>query len=59
MDDPKTNPPRSVVEELYKKVEALQADLIYYKQEVEKLRRALRRFSGIIKELDKEEKAPN
>lgn len=58
MDDPKPNPPRSV-EELYKKVEALQADLIYYKQEVEKLRRALRRFSGIIKELDKEEKAPN
>ena len=58
MDDPKPNPPRSV-EELYKKVEALQADLIFYKQEVEKLRRALRRFSGIIKELDKEEKAPN
>ena len=58
MDDPKPNPPRSV-EELYKKVEALQADLIYYKQVVEKLRRALRRFSGIIKELDKEEKAPN
>ena len=58
MEDPKPNPPRSV-EELYKKVEALQADLIYYKQEVEKLRRALRRFSGIIKELDKEEKAPN
>lgn len=58
MEDPKPNPPRSV-EELYKKVEALQADLIYYKQEVEKLHRALRRFSGIIKELDKEEKAPN
>ena len=58
MEDPKPNPPRSV-EELYKKVEALQADLIYYKQVVEKLRRALRRFSGIIKELDKEEKAPN
>ena len=50
MDTPPTLPPYTL-EDAKKEIDAL-------REKVDKLHKALRRFAGIIKEIEKEEKAP-
>ena len=56
METPPTLPPPYTLEDARKEIDKLRSDIIYYAEKVEKLNKALSRFAGIIKSIEKEEK---